>query len=215
MEKVDLFYDRINGGYFAIVAIIVSMILSTISMALYQSVDPMFSMSTNWVSDLATGPYGYIAIIQAFLFSILMLPFFLYLARFLEKKGVNKLLAWIVFTTGFIMSLGILFCGVFPLKQPGVLNTEHVVAAFIYFYGALFFWILLGISEYINPEISRAQAIIAFITVFFWILFVPAVTLLFLNPEINQNIVKSLQWLATIVASFSFLELGIYTVKKK
>ena len=215
MEKIDQFYDRFNGGYFAIIAIIVSTIMSNISMTLYQSVDPTFSMSTNWVSDLATGPYGYIAIIQAFIFSILMIPFFLYLARFLQRKGGNKLLAWLIFTAGFFMSVGIFFCGVFPLKQPGVLNTEHVIAAFIYFYGALFFWILLGISEYINPEISKIQSIIAFVTAFFWILFVPAVILLLLNPEINQNMVKSLQWLATIATSLSFLELGIYSLRAK
>ena len=58
MEKLDKFYERINGSFFGIIAFLISGISIIFAQILYIEVDPSFNMSTNFISDLGVSCNG-------------------------------------------------------------------------------------------------------------------------------------------------------------
>ena len=109
MEKLDNFFEKVNGSYFGIISFLVSGVCIIIAQILYMEADPSFSMSTNFVSDLGTGPHGSYIIFSSgmILTGALIMPFYIYIGWYLQKAENLNLLR-VAMIMGVISSIGII-----------------------------------------------------------------------------------------------------------
>ena len=82
MEKLDRFYEKINGSYFGIIGFIISFVSVLTAQMLYMAVDPSFSGTTNFISDLGAGPNGSDIVFNTgmILYGSFNIPFYTYLS---------------------------------------------------------------------------------------------------------------------------------------
>ena len=181
MEQIDKFFERINGNYFGVMALVISIISIIVARTLYITVDPTYSMTSNFISDLGVGPNGSDLVfkIGMILTGIFQMPYYLYITLYLQKKDKNKNLLWIGLIMGFISALGLILVGVFPLDPTNsFVYNMHIIAAGLFFGGASITLFIYGFSEILNPEIPKLIAIISFISV---ILFGTFITVLIIQ----------------------------------
>lgn len=214
MEKIDNFYKKINGSYFGFLGLAVSLICINISQMLFMTVDPTFNMFTNWLSDLGSGAYGYIYNIGMIISSILFIFFFIYLIRYMQIKGGNKKITSIALIFALISEIGGILIGIFPLEQPGILTWEHYIAAQIFFQGQIFFWMILGIFEHLNPEIPRILEFISFITAIIYIIFEILAHIILFSGQ-TQYWDRFPEWLGAFSMLAAIIIHGVYTLKTK
>ncbi|MHA1489798.1 MAG: DUF998 domain-containing protein [Promethearchaeota archaeon] len=208
--KFDIFYKKFNGGFFAFLGVSISIISIVVAYFLYVSVDPTFSVFSNWISDLGGGPNGAGLVFNSgmIITSFIMLFFQIYLNRNLQVIYRKTKILKLAIISGYISLIGLFFVGIFPLNQFQVL---HGIAADLFFFGGLFSSIFLGISEIKTPNIPRFKAILGFITAFsFGLYIIVAVGALFI-PLIT-GIVKFLEWVTVVVLLSWMFENGLYVI---
>jgi len=116
MEKLDYFYEKINGYYFGIIAFLINLFSITIAQVLYIEAEPNFSMCSNFISDLGAGPnrsdiFFNIGLIFT---GISIMPFFVYIGWYLQKRQTSNSII-IGMIAGLIGSIGMILVGIFPL----------------------------------------------------------------------------------------------------
>jgi hypothetical membrane protein len=217
MEKLDNFYEKLNGSYFGIISFLVSLVSVTTAQILYMEADPSFSMNTNFVSDLGTGPNGsdIIFSIGMILTGTLIMPFYVYIGWNLQKGE-----AWDFINIGMIMgligSLGMILVGVFPLNPNDNLSYHmHIIAAGILFYGFLCMLLIYGISEYRDSKISNLLSFLSFITAGLFGAFITSVIIQFLSSETFQAYTYILEWIGLYSAGLWIIAHVYYTLKHK
>ncbi len=208
--KLDIFYEKFNGGFFALLGVLISIISISTAFVLYTSGDSSFTIYSHWISDLGYGPNGADVVFNSgmIITSLIMLFFQIYLNRNLQTiYGKTKILK-LAIISGYISLIGLFFVGIFPLNQFQVL---HGIAADLFFFGGLFSSILLGISEIKTPDVPRFKAIMGFITAFSFGLYIMiAVGALFI-PLIT-GIVKFFEWISVGVLLSWMFQNGFYTI---
>ena len=214
MEKIDQFFKRFNGSYFAFVGAGISLITLFIAIILYRMVDPTFNPTTDWISDLGEGPNysNYVFNIGAIAFGIISIFFDLYLTIFLLKKGSSKLLNWAAFIIGLFSAIGLILAAIFPMYAA---PDMHLNAAIVFFIGMFFLCIIYGITELLIIENYKKIPISGFIVAAIIMIFMISYLLSDLNYGINRAEYLLLEW----ISYFSFIAWiiiqGIYTLKVK
>ena len=177
--NVEKFFDHvfktISGVYFGIFGIMIFTLSTVLSVLIYLSIDPNYSIYTNWISDLGIGPGGAKWIFNiGWMFSSLLLLFFhTFEIRELKNRGVkNNIIKYMVLFS-VSLSLGIFSVGFIPFDR----GFSHTIAALIYFIGGFGFFSLYGIIILMISRMSKIYSILAFITALSYILF-------FLSPII-------------------------------
>lgn len=214
MEKIDKFYKKINGTYFLFLAIILQQIFGITAMIFYLSFDPTFSMATNWLSDLGTGPYGYIYNFGMIIANMMYILFFISLSRYLQLKGVKKNLNLICSIFGLGSAIGGILVGLFPIQQAGVMTWPHFITASIFFWSNLGFWMGLGVIEFSNSEFPKILAYICTITAIFFTIFN-----VFVNIWVFTSLFKTIsilmEWLVVYSMVISYIIYGIYFLRNR
>ncbi|TFG09037.1 MAG: hypothetical protein EU539_00565 [Promethearchaeota archaeon] len=123
---------------------------------------------------------------------------------------INVKLSRFTLIFGFLLSLGLLLIGIFPVKNIGVVTIEHSVAAFLYWSGSLLFWLFLGLTEYSGPKELKIQAYVALTSFLFWLFFIGYLFLEFFLPHFIFNLEKFPQWLAHFIVVGSLIEHCLY-----
>ena len=147
MRKIDRFYEKFNGSYFAFLGAGTSIASIFIALILYLAVDPTFTITKNYISDLGDG-YNYSNVIFniGHIFSgIFLALFFLYFARLLHNMGINNLTYMLLLISGMIYSIGTILVGIFPSKSA---YEMHLIGAVLIFFGMFFIYISFSVSEY-------------------------------------------------------------------
>ncbi|MFX1445113.1 MAG: DUF998 domain-containing protein [Promethearchaeota archaeon] len=212
MEKIDNFYEKFNGSYFVFIGIGISLLTKLIAVVLFMQVNPSFNLFSNYISDLAYGPnnsdivYKFGVVISTIFYDF----FFLYLMRFLEKRGGNQILALLSLLTGFIASVGAILVVVFTADVEPEL---HGLGATLYFFGNFFVLILFGTTEYIIQEIPRKLSISGFILAPLSFLFLSFYFLLSIYPEFSRELTIFTEWSAFFAIIAWLCAQGIYTIK--
>ena len=217
MEKLDKFYEKIDGSYFGIIAFLISAISVTIAQMLYMETDPSFSMSTNFISDLGTGPNGSDIVfnIGMILAGFFYIPFYVYIGWYLQKReNMNSLRMGMI--AGLIGSIGMILVGVFPLNPNDKFSYNmHIIAAGILWYGVLIMLLIYGISEYRNPEIPNLLSIIAFITALLYGAFITSLIIQYLASIPFQAYTYIIEWISSWVMGIWMMAHIYYTLKNK
>ncbi|MHA1489795.1 MAG: DUF998 domain-containing protein [Promethearchaeota archaeon] len=211
-KELDLLYEKINGGFFALIAPLILIISIAIAHALYISVDPNFNVSSNWISDLGGGPNRSDLVFNSGMITVsfIMLFFQISLNRYLQKRNKKPLKTIkLAYFSGIIASIGFFFVGIFPLNRFQIL---HGIAADLIFFGGLFSCIFIGISEIKTPNVPRLHVIMVFIAAsIFGLYILVAVGALFI-PVITEEIVKFFEWVTLFVGLLWMFEYGFYTI---
>jgi len=217
MKKLDKFYEKINGSYFGIIALLIWIVSITIAQILYMEADPSFSISTNFISDLGTGPNGsdIVFSIGMILTGVSIMPFYVYIGWYLQKgENLNSLRIGMI--AGLIGSIGMMLVGVFPLNpNDNISFIMHIIAAGILFNGVLSMLLIYGISEYRNPEISNLLSILAFITAGLYGAFMTSVIIQYLTSTPFQSYTYLIEWIGTWVMGIWMIAHIYYTLKNK
>jgi len=217
MEKLDKFYKKINGNYFGLISVFIAAISITVAQLLYMAVDPTFSITTNFISDLGTGPNGsdIVFSIAMILTGVLIMPFYVYIGWYLQKRENQNSLR-IGMIAGLIGSIGMMLVGVFPLNPNDIFSYNmHIIAAGILFYGVLSMLLIYGISEYRNPEISNLLSILAFITAGLYGAFMTSVIIQYLASIPFQAYTYIIEWIGLYVMGIWIIAHVYYTLKHK
>ena len=218
MEKLDKFYKKINGNYFGLISVFVAAISITVAQLLYIAVDPTFSITTNFISDLGTGPNNSDVVfnIGMILTGIFFIPYFIYLGWYLQKKDkkMNLLIKGMI--AGLIASIGLILVGFFPLDPENLYSYNmHIIAAGILFYGLLIMLLIYGISEYINPEIPNLLSILSFIAAILFGAFITIVIIQYSSATPFEAYTYIIEWIGLWATGVWAIAHIYYTLKNK
>lgn len=210
MKKV---YKKFNGSYIAFLGVAVAIVSLIISVILYVMVDPSFSPSTHFISNLGEGPNysNYVFSYCEIATGTILGCFFLYLTLYLQKMNGNKVLTWVSFIFGLIGSIGLMIAGAFPMYT----NTKmHILGAALFFGGVVFFCMTYGVSELLIREVPRKYPLIGLIPLLFNSLFIFFSITNNTNFHISWSMYLITEWIAYFTAFAWILGQGIFTLKE-
>lgn len=218
MEKLDKFYKKINGNYFGLISVFIAASSITVAQLLYMAVDPTFSITTNFISDLGAGPNNSDVVfnIGMILTGIFLIPYFTYLGWYLQKKdkNMNSLIKGMI--AGLIASIGLILVGFFPLDPETLYSYNmHIIAAGILFYGLLIMLFIYGISEYINPEIPNLLSILSFIAAILFGAFITIVIIQYSSTTPFEAYTYIIEWIGLWATGIWTIAHIYYTLKNK
>ncbi len=218
MEKLDKFYEKINGSYFGIIAFITAAISITAAQMLYLAIDPSFSISTNFISDLGAGPNNSDIIfnIGMILTGVFLIPYFIYLGWYLKKKDKNLNLVIKGMIAGLIASIGLVLIGFFPLDPNNLFSYNmHIITAGILFYGLLFMLLIYGFSEYIIPEVPISLSILSFVIAILFGAFITIVIIQYSTATPFEAYTYIIEWIGLYATGVWTISHIYYTLKNK
>ena len=214
MEKIDKFYEKINGSYLIFIGIGLSLLFILIAVILFMQVDPTFNIYSNFISDLGDGPNNSnivfnTGVIISGIFNFLI---YLYLTKFLQKKDANEKLILIAFLAAIISAIGTIMVGLFTSDTE---NFLHRTGAGLSFFGSFFLIIFYGIVEYKISDIPKKYSVSGFILAPISIVFLVFFLLLILNTGFSSEITIFTEWLAFFANTAWLFIQGIYTLRDK
>jgi hypothetical membrane protein len=214
MERIDSFYQKCDGSYYVFIGTGISLISKLIAVLLFLQIDPTFNIFSNYISDLGDGPNNSDIVynIGVMLSGIFYCFFFLYLMRYLQKRGGNLKLTIVSFFAGFIASIGAILVGIFTADNAPQL---HRLAANFSFFGNFFALIFFGLSEYYITDIPKKLSILGFIFAPLSFLFLSFYFLLSINPNFSRELTVFIEWIAFFANTTWLIAQGIYTLKSK
>ena len=213
MGKIDKFYEKFNGSYFAFIGVGVSLVSIFIAIGLYMIADPTFSLFTHFLSDLGDGRnYSNVVFnISRILDGVILLFFYLYLSRYLYNKEVSKRLTWISFIGGSIYTTGLILVAVFTSQTA---YEMHIIGAGFVFFGMFFVYLFYSISENSCDEFPKQYSILGFILAPLPLLFMIFILLAHFYG-FSLEIAIFTEWI-TYFAMMSWIIIqGIYTIRTK
>jgi len=178
-ERIDNFfkeiYDKIPGYYFGILGLLIFLSSTLIAVFVYLSVNPDYSIFTNWISDLGAGPDGANIIFNTgwVLSSGLILLFHIYQIQNIKKKIEKKYFYLLKFMaiSNISFTLGIFLVGIFPEYYP----VKHLIAATFYFLGGFLFFSIYGVLGVLNKKIPLSYIfIVTFISIIYILFYITA-----------------------------------------
>lgn len=209
MEKMDRFYEKFHGSYFAFIGVVIFLTGFVIAAL----VEPNFSFFETFISDLGA-PTNTVYIffnICWFITGIFMIFFLLFFTRYLQKHGGGRKETWITFISSFISAIGIMLLSIFnKIDSPDM----HLISEYIFFFSGILYLILYTIIEFRIPEFSKFQAILNLIVAFFFVLYLILLILNRINPGLSPELQTFTEWLFLFATLFWFVENGVYALKR-
>ncbi len=202
-----------KGNIFGFLGSLSSSVSVFQSFRLYTLVDPSFSMFTNWISDLGSGPNdaSFVFNYGMMVSSLFLLIFQLCIARNTQKRCSNDLLTWGLYVSSFFSAIGLFFVGLIPLSYNHIL---HGIGADFLFFGMMFFRLLYGFSELIVPKKSKSNAIMAFILAGVFGVYIVISLINLLIPEYTQPILYFTEWLTLLMVQIWMVDRLIFILVK-
>ena len=224
-EKIDNFFEKYRGGYFAILTAIVGALTIILATIVYHFGErgPL-SFETHWISHLGAGPVaGIIFSIGLYITGILALPFLIYLYRLMQPQTKDhRILPYAALIASLIAIFGLLVNATWHMEYEG--GYLHVFGSTTFFFAGLFMIIFYSVWMFVHPDFPWYQAIVglfvAAIFAAFLISFLPAMAagkdlmLLLTSTDPSAGTTRVLEWIVFFAIIFWFAEMGIYTLKK-
>ncbi|MFW9895786.1 MAG: hypothetical protein ACFFD7_08275 [Candidatus Thorarchaeota archaeon] len=211
------FFEKVNGAYFAFLALISAGVSLLVAVMLYLPFNPSFSIFTNYPCDLQAGPIGALisystGIVLLAIFTIFLM---LYITRDLKKNGIDNKLTLIYIITGVIGQIVLILGGIFPLNPAITLAYEiHRIAVPVGMGLFAFNYIWLGYLQYPNTEYSKLIAIIAILAGIFSGLFFGGFIIQEYTPVARNALVYLIEWTLYALIILWLIGQGIYFWKK-
>lgn len=212
LDKIDDFYKKIKGGYFALLGALIGFLTVTISLALFIQIEPSFSFFTHYISDIgdARGLPGIIWEIGMLVgLTPVRLLFLIYLVRFLQKMGANNKLIVLAFVFSMISITGSVLMATTPFH---VSEAIHIMSAFVYFIGVWFSQIFFSTAELKIAKFPKHLPISGFSVVLFYGIFT-TLLILYKVAGFDRNLPVFWQWLSFVAILIWLVLHGLYTLK--
>ncbi|TFG01441.1 MAG: DUF998 domain-containing protein [Promethearchaeota archaeon] len=174
MEKLDNFYEKVNGGYIAIILVIIFIVQTLIARYFYLPTNPSYSMTTNYISDLGAGPIEtkLTITIAYIIISILLILFILYLVKDLKQRNADLKKTQIIYILGILAGISFLLLGIFHLDPEEPVAYEiHKVAAVMFFGCQGLVVLIYGSIEYKNPKMDGKLYMLSFFAGILFLIF--------------------------------------------
>jgi len=163
-------YLKIPGYLFGIIGLIFLIFSTYLAFILYMMVDPTYSMTNNWISELGIGPNGANIVFNMgwILSSGFIFLFNVYDIKFFKKKMIKEKRVFPFVLFNIIFTSGIFLVGLLPAN----LFVYHIFGATLYFLGGFLFFSYYGIIALFNKSISKIHSLIAGFAVLSFMLFI-------------------------------------------
>ncbi|MFX0141119.1 MAG: DUF998 domain-containing protein [Candidatus Hodarchaeota archaeon] len=212
MEKIERFYEKINGGYFFFIGVAISIVTIVISIVLYTATGATYSIFTNTVSDLgaiSSPNNAYIAFNTGLILNGILSPFgTLFLVFFFKRKDIIKeriIRLW--FIISIISAISTFLVALFP---EDTMLWPHNFAAFITFASLMLYNLIFGIIALRADKIAKYHAIPGFTFVIINITFMITYV-----SNVCEPIVTFLEWMILFGGWAVGIYLGIFCLKAK
>jgi hypothetical membrane protein len=215
MEKLDGFYKKFPGSYIAYIGFIFSITFISISVFLYSSTDPSFSIFTHFLSDLgaASKSSSLVFNLGMIISAPLRVLFGIYLLRILASKGANKRLIKIIAYAIMIGAIGSFILALFPYDISLLL---HMSGALVYFISVIILQSLMAKIELKTPGVPRYLPLLCIAVVSTYILFVGfEISAKVVVSESLMNFACFFEWMGYFSLMIWILSHGYYTQRAK
>jgi len=210
MEKIDKFFDKVNGSLFIFLGLAISVMTIIISVALFTATGASYSIFTHYISDLGavySAPnnahvvFTFGMVLQSF-----VRPFtILFLLYFLRKKGTEKKMITIWFMCSVIAIIGTFLAGVFP---EDTVYLMHFIGAFLVFFFGMMSHGFFGFAAITTPTIPNRHGfpglLVGTVNTIFMLLFI---------SNIGKTAIVFFEWMALFSGWIFSLDIGVYTLR--
>ena len=171
---LDKLYSKIHGGLFGLLSVIVGVCGDILAASQF----PGYSIFSNMISELGTGPGAIYFNVGVLLAGLLAVPYVIYLGKITsENENVNKLLLKIAIIASVISSLTLASIGLVPaiIDNFAILFLHGTIAAICYITAAAYLFIYGGFmlkdERFLNvfSYIAFINAILFLMVVFSWL----------------------------------------------
>ena len=212
MDKIEKFYNKINGSIFIFLGLAISVVTIIIAVALYTATGASYSIFTHYISDLGavySAPNNaHVVFTIGMVLQALVQPFTaLFLFYFLRKKGTDKKLTNVWFACSVLAFIGTIMAGVFPEDS---WKHYHFYGAFLVFFFGMMSHGFFGLAVIATPALTNRHAfpglLVATINTIFMFLYI---------SNVPQSAVTFFEWMALFSGWIFSLDVGIYTLRTK
>ena len=199
IESFYLKYIIDKGEYYGFLGVASTSISVLIAFLLYTSVNPTFSVVSNCVSDLGSGPNmsNIVHNLGATVSGFCLVSFHLSYVKYLQYKKANTYFIKITKLTSVISAIGLIVLGIIPFERESLIFfLGHGYAAATHYVAGSFAFIFYGFFEILILKFSKILGIISFLTgIIYGILWVGyLIDFIFIIPQVEVN--YTLQWIS-------------------
>ena len=168
-ELKNKLLSMMSGGISGIISCVIVLIGDFTSIILFPG---GFSFIENMVSDLGTGPYGFIFNFGLIFSGIVSVPYYLALVRSFDNEQIKENLKKFTITFSMISVITFIFVGVFPsIEENYIIYFTHGTFAFISLLTGAVYLILFSIMMLKDQQYKKIQAYHGFIVSGTYIMF--------------------------------------------
>ncbi|TFG22925.1 MAG: DUF998 domain-containing protein [Promethearchaeota archaeon] len=218
MEKVDRIFEKINGGYLCIMAVVILLILSLTAQSIYLQTDPSFGMFTNYVSDMGAGPVEVklIMLIQGIVGGTLLIVIVLFIGSDLEQKNEDPTLIKLDVLLGILTGIWFILVGVFPYDPVLPFSFEmHNIMAVLCSSTLSITLFLYGYIEYKNTEIANFLVPFTLLTSVLFGIWITGFTIVVYTAVPPQPFTYAIEWISIGSLLLWLIIHGIYFIKQE
>ena len=212
MDKMENFYEKVNGGYFFFIGVAISIVTIVVSIVLYTAGGATYSIFTNTVSDLGainSPNNAFIAFNTGLILNGILSPFgTLFLVFFFQNKGIiKKRIIRLWFITSIISAISTFLVALFP---EDTMLWPHNFAAFITFASLMLYNLIFGIIALRADKIAKYNSIPGFTLVIISMTF-----MITYASNVYEPIVTFLEWMILFGGWAVGIYLGIFCLKAR
>lgn len=193
--KADQLYDRVNGAYFGLISIGISLLSVLLAVISYESLGNVFSFQDTFLSTLGDTPgattliySGGVVLVNFFK---LFFSYHLFIHYF-QRNGVSRKVTWVLF--GF--SLVATFSYLLHLVPHSVSATAHIGGTILYFLASVCSFFVVSIAELKTDQLPNYLAIFGFIVIISYFTFLRFLLELEAGIFINRATAVTVEWVA-------------------
>ncbi|MBD3253674.1 MAG: DUF998 domain-containing protein [Candidatus Lokiarchaeota archaeon] len=186
---------KVNASWIGILGALITLITLFTAVALYMIDYPQFNIMENYISDLGDGPNGSNVVFNTgtIISGVIFFVFFVLIYKYFIGALGSSLLLRFGFISSIISAIGWIMVGIFTDKQA---PDMHLVAAALYFFGALLFGLIYGLITYRKKIISKSHAYLGFFVAIFFTLFLTFFIFKLFNRGLLEEIAIFFEWFA-------------------
>ncbi|MHA2309294.1 MAG: hypothetical protein ACXABJ_08455, partial [Candidatus Heimdallarchaeaceae archaeon] len=210
--KVDQFYDRVNGAYFGLISIGISLLSVFLAVISYESIGNVFSFQDTFLSTFGDTPgvttliySGGVVLVNFFK---LFFSYYLFILYF-RRRGVSRKVTWVLF--GF--SLIATFSYLLHLIPYSISATAHIGGTILYFLASVFSFFVISIVELKTDKLPNYLAIFGFIVIICYFTFLRFLLELEAGIFINRTTAVTVEWFAYLSVLVWVIVHSVYVLK--
>lgn len=209
MEKIESFYEKVNGSYFYFLGVAISMVSIVISIALYTAGGATYGILTNYISDLGAinAPNNtFIVFNTGLIINSIISPFgTLFLVLFFQNKDITqKWIIWLWFWVNIISTIGTFLVAIFP---EDTMLQQHIFAALITFTFGMLSYLIYGFIALFAVKIAKHHSIPGFV--------LAAISFIFMASWVflAESVIKFFEWMVLFGGWGFGIYLGMFSLK--